>query len=199
MKQYITLFLVMSLFIGCKEQDKSGKLDNENPKGIVDETINDPKLNSAEEDTDIEVETNEIETEKTDEVAATLKDFPGSYQRMDDDKTSSGCDCNCLTINLTQTQNLCIDKEANINIEVKFKEAEKSDLVVYYVNGKGNMEGQKDIPWADFDKNSPLATINFTSPNSFKLDWKGFMQNGEIAMDYAVLGKKNLEGKYTRK
>ncbi len=197
MKKYITFVLFISLFIGCKEQGNSKKLNAENPKGIVDETSNDPKINPSEDAEAVEVETEELN--ENSENTIKTKDFTGSYQRMDDDKTDLDCDCNCLNINLAQTQTLCIDKESNINIEVKFKEGKESDIAVYFVSGSGNMEGQKDIPWEDFDKNSVLATIDFSSPDSFDLDWKGFTQNGEIAIDYAVLGKKNLEGKYKRK
>lgn len=190
--------LFISLFVGCKEQEDSKKMEVENSKGIVDETAKDPKINPREEVEAGELETDEL-TKNSAKNKATTKDFSGSYQRADDDKTGLDCDCNCLNINLDQSQSICIDKQDNINVEVKFKEGEESDLVIYFVSGSGNMEGQKDIPWEGFDKNSVLATIDFTSPDSFKLDWKGFTQNGEIAIDYALLGKKNLEGKYKRK
>ena len=100
---------------------------------------------------------------------------------------------------MSQASKLCLDQEENIHIQVKFKQTDASKLVMYYVSGQGKMEGQKDIPWSDFDTDQALATLHFIAPNSFELDWRGFMKNGEIAMDYAVLGKKNLEGNYKRK
>ncbi|MBW2962990.1 hypothetical protein [Mesonia aestuariivivens] len=104
-----------------------------------------------------------------------------------------------MAISLEQVIILCIDEEVGIKIEVKFKSINESKLAMYYVDVEGKMKGQKEIPWEDFDKNSPLAIVNFTSPNNFELDWKGFTKNGELAIDYALLGKKNLEGNYKRK
>jgi zinc D-Ala-D-Ala carboxypeptidase len=32
-----------------------------------------------------------------------------------------------------------------------------------------------------------------------ELDWLGFTINGDLAMDYAIFGKKTLEGQYKKK
>ncbi len=81
-------------------------------------------------------------------------------------------------------------------IEVKFEKNQDGSTNVYYVNPSNkNIEG-KDIPWDKFDRNTPIATIENLSANEIKLDWLGFSINGDLAVDYAIYGKKTMEGNY---
>lgn len=193
MKKLLTILLCLPLCFACQDERKSKTSEEENslptePTEVQRDAANETTYNSSD---------SSAENSATKKISA--KDFSGEFQRSDDDKESTSCDCNCLSIQMDQASKLCLDQEENIHIQVKFKQTDAPNLVMYYVSGQGKMEGQKDIPWSDFDTDQALATLHFIAPNSFELDWKGFMQNGEIAMDYAVLGKKNLEGNYNRK
>jgi len=217
MKKYYTLLLVLASLFACKDDVKSNQDQMLNKDKLEVSGNSNPKTNPSTSETnrDMSVETNtkmdsEMETMNEDSNEETMaeadtkmvsaKDFSGSFQRSDDEKLMGNCDCNCVNVSLTAVSMLCLDKESNINIKVKFKKSSTSDLDIYYVSGSGKLKGiEEDIPWKDFDTTAPLATIDFTDSDHFMLDWKGFMKNGEIAMNYAVLGKKNLEGNYKRK
>jgi hypothetical protein len=54
------------------------------------------------------------------------------------------------------------------------------------------------VPFNTFDTTVPIAVLTQTSNNTLTLDWKGFSVNGDLAVDYAILGKKNLEGKFVK-
>ena len=193
MKKLLTILLCLPLCFACQDERKSNTSEEENSSSTeTAEVQRDSAQNTTSNSSDSTTENSTIKK-------ITAKDFSGEFQRSDDGKESTSCDCNCLSIQMNQASKLCLDQEENIHIQVKFKQTDASNLVMYYVSGQGKMEGQKDIPWSYFDTDQALATLHFTTPNSFELDWKGFIQNGEIAMDYAVLGKKNLEGNYKRK
>jgi hypothetical protein len=211
MKKYYTILLITTLLFACKEDAKSDQnraldkdkievSENSNPKTIPTSSENDRSMEMDSEMETMNEDSNEEAMAESDTKMVSAKDYTGSFQRSDDEKTLENCDCNCVNVSLTDVSMLCVDKESNINIKIKFKKSSTSDLDIYYVSGSGKLKGlEKEIPWEDFDTTAPLATINFTDSDNFKMDWKGFMQNGEIAMDYAVLGKKNLEGSYKRK
>ena len=55
----------------------------------------------------------------------------------------------------------------------------------------------KNLPWEDFSKKDAIASLKATN-DGLKLDWIGFKINGQIATDYAIFGKKTLEGNFTK-
>ena len=70
---------------------------------------------------------------------------------------------------------------------------------IFLVNPSAkNLEG-KDMPWDKFDKNTPIATLTSKPNGEVEMDWLGFSINGDLAIDYAILGKKTLEGTYKKK
>lgn len=195
MKKLLIALLCLPLAFACKDDQKSNSDTTESTEVTQKETAEMEKEAVSEKQSIVKSSTkSEL---KSSEI--TPKDLAGEFQRSDDNNDDLNCNCNCISIQMEQNTKLCLDLEENIHIQVKFKQDNKSNLAMYYVSGSGKMEGQDEIPWADFDTNQPLAMLQFTTPNNFELDWKGFMKNGEIAMDYAVLGKKNLEGNYKRK
>ncbi len=69
---------------------------------------------------------------------------------------------------------------------------------IYLVGPSREMHPDKPLPWADFDTDFPVATMTFQPDGSAELDWLGFAVNGEIATEYALYGKKTLEGTYQK-
>ncbi|UJH91104.1 hypothetical protein LZ575_21045 [Antarcticibacterium sp. 1MA-6-2] len=74
-----------------------------------------------------------------------------------------------------------------------------NNINIYFIEPSARSSEGKDIPWKDFDKNSPIATIIPQNNGEIELDWLGFTVNGDLAMDYAIYGKKTLEGVYKKK
>ncbi|MCM4160021.1 hypothetical protein FHG64_13790 [Antarcticibacterium flavum] len=108
------------------------------------------------------------------------------------------CDCFCIDINFSANTELCL-KEETIFITGRMSKGSDGVVNIYFVEpASGNTEGD-DIPWNDFDKNTPIASITPTSNGQIELDWLGFSINGDLAMDYAIYGKKTLEGIYKKK
>lgn len=110
---------------------------------------------------------------------------------------NDNCACNCVTVDFQNPTKLCLDKKSGLSIMARFKRMPDGSLGIYYEQAK-NQEGitDKNIPWDKFDKSIPIATISYTSNNAFNLNWIGFTIDGELALDYAIYGKKNLEGSY---
>lgn len=102
------------------------------------------------------------------------------------------CKCYCIEMNLSETSELCLAKD-KIYIDASFKKVADS-INVYYVQPSAK-NTNKDLPWDKFDKDHPIAVITPTG-DGLKLDWKGFSIDGKLALDYAIYGKKTLEGEY---
>ena len=104
--------------------------------------------------------------------------------------------CNSLDLNFNTPTPLCIDKNG-IVISVRY--IRQGNTVEMRYNSLVSNGTKKEIPFETFDKTTSLALITL-SPNGFlKLDWKGFTINNDLATDYAILGKKNLEGTFKKK
>ena len=67
-----------------------------------------------------------------------------------------------------------------------------------YYDSLASNTSDKKVPFNTFDTTVPIAVLTQTSNNTLTLDWKGFSVNGDLAVDYAILGKKNLEGKFVK-
>ncbi len=189
--RFILFFLAFASFASCKTDSKE-KQDN---------------IESAQEETskDFTEKANRNPTGTTsvkEENPPKLPPEPaytGKYKRLDDGKENeTTCDCNCLEINFDQPVEVCIDKNDKLRIQVAYAQTNDGKVKMYYVSGKGETETFKNIPWDKFDKDTPLAIIEYTQNGELELDWKGFTQNKELAVDYAIFGKKNLEGKFKR-
>jgi hypothetical protein len=133
---------------------------------------------------------------KTDskDLAGTIE---GQYIRIGEE-ADFNCECYCLDLNFTSNSELCLSPN-NIYINVKFEKTNDNLINVYLIDPSDiNSEGDK-IPWAKFDRDIPIATITTLPNGKLDLDWLGFSINGDLAMDYAIFGKKTLEGKFKKK
>jgi len=117
----------------------------------------------------------------------------GTYINTENEDADTGC--NMLMLNYSAPTSLCIDKEG-ITISVNYKKNGQNTEVFF--NGLVENKSDKKIPFNTFDKNVPIAVITQKTNNSLTLDWKGFSVNGDLAIDYAILGKKNLEGDFKK-
>lgn len=109
----------------------------------------------------------------------------------------NNCGCYCLDINPGSTSELCLIEDT-MYITTRMEKS-GNNINVYFVEPSPRSSEGKDIPWQEFDKNTPIATITPQSNGEIELDWLGFTINGDLAMDYAIYGKKTLEGVYKKK
>ncbi|WP_121667621.1 hypothetical protein [Mesonia aquimarina] len=188
MRLFPLILLTFFLFTNCKEDNSEKKTEQFSNEISEDESENPSSTNQH----------NSPHKKSSDSKTKPVKAISGMFQRVNEDSTPGSCNCDCLSIDFSNPQSLCIDKESGLEIQVNYKKMDNGKVAMYLVEGNGDTEVLKKIPWEKFDKNKPLAKIDFTDTNRFTLDWVGFMLNGEVAVDYAILGKKNLEGDFQK-
>ncbi|APG61270.1 hypothetical protein [Christiangramia salexigens] len=105
------------------------------------------------------------------------------------------CNCYCLDLNPGETTSLCLVKD-KMYINAKVTRS-GNNINLYFSEVTSNTTDTK-LPWDKFNKEQPIAIIS-SSPEGYKLDWKGFSIDDEIAVEYALYGKKTLEGTYKKK
>ena len=111
-------------------------------------------------------------------------------------KGDTECNCYCVDISATGSSELCL-KENELYINALFKK--NGDNINIYYKGKSEANTNEEIPWDKFETGTPIAVLSPEPNGVLKLDWKGFRIDGKIAIDYALLGKKTLEGTYKKK
>lgn len=121
----------------------------------------------------------------------------GNFIKMGEENDNS-CTCYCLEINSGGNSELCLTP-SKMYINIRMAKATNNTTNVFYIAPSSKNTEGKDIPWAKFDKNKPIATITSKGNGEIELDWLGFSINGDLAIDYAILGKKTLEGIYKNK
>ena len=125
----------------------------------------------------------------------TFEDLSGIYintEHQDD----TDCYCYCLEVKESGSTKLCLKKD-DIYINARFQQ-NGNQINVYY-SGKAKETKAQNIPWDKFDTGIPIAVIEPGMPGEFDLDWKGFSIEGKTAIEYALYGKKTLEGTYKKK
>lgn len=177
--------------ISCQDNERnenpvsSEKHENTSVKNVADNEENKksaaPQINSP--------STSTTKPETTDSISLT-----GLYHKTDENPTSS-CNCYCLDIHLSGTSELCIEEDA-LYINARFQK--DGDHINVYYDGISSKTVETDIPWDKFEYGTPIAVINSTNNSALELDWKGFSIGNQIAVDYALIGKKALEGTYKK-
>ena len=195
MKNLIGAVFLIFILVGCKNNESSQEYDSS--------ANSDTSYSITGESTRVEEKTDTLSYNKEENAASnkiekesnsTSKSMAGNYIKLGEESDVK-CNCYCLDINYSNNSEFCLSKD-KMYIEVKFEKNQNGSTNVYYVNPSNkNIEG-KDIPWDKFDKNTPIATIENLSANEIKLDWLGFSINGDLAVDYAIYGKKTMEGNY---
>lgn len=184
MKKYVIILLI-ALFASC-EEDKKASNDISDKNETTTESL--PPGN-------IQKERDALQTEK--EETKTMAALNGKYRKMIKDKPAEDCNCNCIDISFDGPTEWCIVKD-KIYINARCQKTGENTADIYFVNAARDENPDRPIPWDEFDTDMPIASIEFQPDGSAKLDWKGFSTNGKIATDYAIYGKKTLEGTYKR-
>ena len=187
MKAPILLFLFFSMIIGgCKDEPKQKTGENSSVRDTLPEFASDTAMRRLQP-------TEEEKSAKP--IRADI--LTGVFIRNNSE--SSSCECNCVDVNFEQATQLCLDKKSGLSIMAKYKRMPEGTVGIYFDAPKSeNGIADKSIPWEDFDKNTPIAKITYSRDNAFDLNWIGFNIEGELATDYAIYGKKNLEGSYRK-
>lgn len=205
MKNFIYALGFLFLLFSCKNNDNAGEANPDASTGTEYATEDNTRSNNSEtppqpgttsEENYDSNSPDQSEEESTGSAKSTTT-LAGHYIKTGEEADIS-CKCYCLEIDFSSTSELCLSSE-KMNINVKYEAVGNDMINVYFVGpAETNSEG-KDFPWEDFDKNSPIATIATQPDGEIELDWLGFSINGDLAMDYAIFGKKTLEGSYKKK
>jgi zinc D-Ala-D-Ala carboxypeptidase len=189
------LYLFLLLLLSCQEQkkdsevEKSRILEQEIPPGNVQEER--AALQSSNEDRSAE-EAEEIEAKEEIHI-----DAPGKYQRLSKGEAKTDCNCDCIDIDFEKPTEWCIVKD-KVYISARSQKTGAKTADLYFINSSRDEETERSIPWKQFDTGTPIATIQFQPDGTAEIDWIGFSINGEVATDYAIYGKKTIEGTYKK-
>lgn len=197
-----TPFIILCLFFcltACNDSKKNDESEesparqNESVDNKYDQNTSGEDQNSDQSDTD---STGDLPDGKDSEGNSKNPSpaLSGLYIKSDHLEDSS-CKCYCIDVKPNGTSELCLTED-KLYINGRFEQS-GNNINIYY-SGKSSKNTDTEIPWDDFETGTPIAVLS-PDGNGLKLDWKGFTINGEIAIDYALYGKKTLEGTYKKK
>ncbi len=202
MRKLLFLLFLFPLLQACNDEKRNSGPDvdvqNELPAPADTSSADTPQAEVIDE---AATEKDGVQTEPEGEEPEVQKQqsqtsLSGKYIQLDPDEPGS-CNCNCIEVSFTTPTELCIARD-QIYITARYSKVGNTKANVF-LNEVTKSEGtENEIPWNDFDKNTPIATVTQQPDGSLKLDWLGFAINGEIAVDYAIYGKKTLEGQYKK-
>lgn len=202
MNNKLILIALSFIFIlsSCKNIDESGDNNSQtetNSENYQSESETDSigkEKDQTNNTTPTTINTNKKDAPISDNAS---KGVEGQYLKIGEE-ADINCGCYCLDVNFISNSVLCLSPD-KIYIDVKYKKTSTNLINVFLVGPSDiNSEG-KEIPWDKFDRDIPIATLTPKSDGELDLDWLGFSINGDLAMDYAIFGKKTLEGKFKRK
>lgn len=192
MKKAALLILFVLAFSACND-DKRAERPGEPVSEGEDTTERTFTRDAVEEERDAVVTEDEGVRPLT---APADYEFAGQYKKEGEEE-SDGCNCDCLEVNFTTTSQLCI-AEDQMYISARFVKTGSNTANIFLVEPADIANAEEELPWDEFDRDTPIATIELQPNGNLELDWKGFTIDGELATDYAIYGKKTLEGTYKR-
>lgn len=201
------LSLGLVLLTSCKDNEPREEQNNfnteENEFSNIDNEIPEEK---AEERDDVD---EKITSNENSDISGVNKSAPGNTSNQNTrtslsgqyikkgEETDSNCGCYCLNLS-SNTAELCL-VNGKMYVNTRLQKNSNNTIDIFLVEPSArNTEGM-EMPWEDFDRSSAIATIKPTSNGNMELDWLGFKINGDLAVDYAIFGKKTLEGVYKKK
>lgn len=190
----------MLVLISCKDEDKNqeNEVDSEteqNENYNISETST-KESNSERTYSDKEDESIDSPDRESNNKTQSSEVIASGTTYVKTDENDANCSCYCIELDMNNNTELCLS-ENKMYINARY--AKSGDLVnMYYIN-PSNKNTNKDLPWEDFDTNTPIAVLSPGENGNMDLDWKGFSINGQLAVDYAIYGKKTLEGTYKKK
>lgn len=206
----LSLFICLFFLLSCNDNKSSEKESEEDNiiEKYENDTVNSKKTETDNSDSEIITQdtvsgNNQHSTNsgsKTNPEVATdkgSKTMGGRYIKMGQE-TDNSCACYCLDLQNGANSELCLTP-SKMYVNIRIAKGNNNTSNIFYVSPSAKNTDGKDIPWAKFDKNIPIATIAPKGNGEIELDWLGFSINGDLAIDYAILGKKTLEGNYKKK
>lgn len=203
----ISILLLLIFFTSCKDSDSNKNNSNsetyteEEFKTESNKDFNKESISNSEEEQPESTEAHSIDTstpisEKNSESNSAPSILRGKFIKIGEGTTNS-CTCYCVTITYTGNSELCL-VPSEISVNTRMEKAGNGKTNVFLVSPSTKNTGGKDIPWETFDTTTPIASITSKANGEMELDWLGFSINGDLAIDYAILGKKALEGTYKK-
>ena len=198
MRATIILLCLFLSITSCNDSKKGNDPDADTNQNI-DQNLNqnsemDSEDNSSKSNQNIQSGDSYSKSENESKKENRRSNIAGTYINTDHLEDNS-CQCFCLEIT-TSTSELCL-KENDLFINARFQQ--KGENVEIYFDGKSSRTSNDKIPWDKFETGTPIAVLSPEGNDLMKLDWKGFSIDGKIAVDYALYGKKALEGTYKKK
>lgn len=200
-----TIVFCLLLFLSCKDTETRNEQNNsnteENEFSTVDSNISEERIDEEDAEDNSETARNTPNTQVEDKKPSdtgnqTRTALTGQFIKIGEE-SDSNCNCYCLDLS-SSTAKLCL-VNGKMYVNTRLQKNSNNIIDVFLVEpAGGNIDG-KDMPWKDFDRNSPIATIKSKSNGNLEFDWLGFKINGDLAVDYAIFGKKTLEGDYKKK
>jgi len=201
MKISISLLCLFLVFSSCKNNDTDSEENSITEEQQLDreENANGEFENSSSNSNKTYENSSDEKMSSPDNDAAetsnTSKAITSGAKYVKMDETDSNCNCYCLELDMNNTAELCL-AEDEMYINASFSKS-GNNLNVYYVS-PATKNSNEELPWKDFDTNTPIAVLSPGENGTMELDWKGFSIDGELAVDYAIYGKKTLEGTYKK-
>lgn len=199
MKFYASLFCLFLILVSCKneESNQDEELNSRTEKSVNNNiSVVEPKRSNAE---GISSASDENDTESTDGNSENNTEISeanisgNTYIKINE--SDANCNCYCLELDMNKSTELCLSED-EIYINARYAQ-DGDDVNMYYVS-PSNKNTNEDLPWKEFDTNTPIAVLSAGENENMVLDWKGFSIDGELAVDYAIYGKKTLEGTYKK-
>jgi len=197
MRTVIILFCLFLSLTSCNDSKKENDPDaypDQNINQNADQNLDNNSQNAEESNEDPQSDNSDLEYKSESKTNNDAENITGTYINIDHLEDNS-CQCFCLEVT-TSTSELCL-KEGDLFVNARFQQ--KGDKVEIYFDGKSSRTSNDEIPWDKFETGTPIAVLSPEANGTMKLDWKGFSIDGKIAVDYALYGKKTLEGTYKKK
>lgn len=199
MKISLYAFSLIFLLISCKNEEKDQQ--PETPPAVEQQERNREETESTRERENTrefsENSSPEADDEQPDQTNTSRGTAQGNLQSgiyIKEGENDANCSCYCIEISNGETD-LCLNDQ---EIYIKARIAGNDGTRKIYYTQPSSKNTNEDLPWEDFDTDTPIAEITPTSNGGIELDWKGFTINGELSVDHAIYGKKTLEGKYNK-
>lgn len=186
MKYYFSFLLIFLLLLACKQEKKEKTRAKENNQ------IENPTPGKME---DTSSANDRLKDKKELPKKSSITDYEGRFIKTGESITS--CDCNCFDLSFSSPTQLCINKE-DMYILSRIEKTGPQEAAIFLIDPVKEEEMEKNLPWSEFERDLPIATLKINQDASLELDWIGFSKDGKLAVDYAIFGKKTLEGTYKR-
>lgn len=197
------------LIISCKDKEPEGGYDpvsntdteySLSEEGIEEVDVDKEKINNVNESepentSPADPDNNKREGSST--PGSGSAEISGQYIKVGEE-ADSNCGCYCIDLTASSNPELCLVPD-EMYISTRLEKNNDKTINVFLVGPSGKNTKGSEIPWDKFDKNVPIATVSPSSNGEVDIDWLGFTIDGDLAMDYAIYGKKTLEGKFKKK